>query len=263
LAERTAKAADPLNLIWVKLAEEEVVPPSISIKQAQLVFDKKLIFHDVTLTVPAGKWVALLGKSGVGKSSLLRMMAGLLPSTHITVDNHIPISHQTAYMAQTDLLLPWYNVLKNVMLGSSLRAESFELQREKRQQALLLLKKVGLDQAIHLYPQALSGGMRQRVALVRTLMEDKPIVLMDEPFSALDAITRHQLQALAVRLLKNKTVLFITHDPQEALRLADDIYILKPNGAEHIVSLSTETPRELNHPDLLQYQSYLFQKLEN
>jgi putative hydroxymethylpyrimidine transport system ATP-binding protein len=252
-----------LNLIWVKLAEEAVTSPAILVHQAQLAFDKKSIFRNVTFTAPAGKWVALLGKSGVGKSSLLRMMAGLLPSSNITADNHIAITHQTAYMAQTDLLLPWYTVLQNVMLGASLRAESAIIQREKQQKAIFLLTEAGLEQAIYLYPHVLSGGMRQRVALVRTLMEEKSIVLMDEPFSALDAITRHQLHALAVHLLKNKTVLFITHDPQEALRLAHDIYILKPNGAEHVASLSSETPRELSHPDILRHQSYLFQQLEH
>lgn len=105
--------------------------------------------------------------------------------------------------------------------------------------------------------------MRQRVALVRTLMENKPIILMDEPFSAVDAITRYKLQELAVHLLKDKTVLFITHDPMESLRLADKIYIMhhQPAQLKLVAQLASHAPRALNHPELMQLQAQLFHEL--
>ena len=102
-----------------------------------------------------------------------------------------------------------------------------------QQRAMSLLESVGLAEYAHAMPQQLSGGMRQRVALARTLMQDKPIVLMDEPFSALDAVTRHKLQTLAAHLLQDKTVVLITHDPQEAVRLAHHLYVLQ----EHLLQL--------------------------
>jgi len=164
-------------------------------------------------------------------------------------------------MAQSDLLLPWLTVLDNVLLKLKLRPIANHAQEITR--AKHLLKKVGLENFMHFYPKELSGGMRQRVALVRTLMEDHPIILMDEPFSALDAITRYKLQALTVSLLKNKTVIFITHDPLEALRLANEIYILQgtPATLKKVVHLQSATPREFDDPIVLEWQSTLYQSL--
>ena len=126
-----------------------------------------------------------------------------------------------AYMAQQDLLMPWLSALGNVSLGARLRGE-----KPDRGRALAMLDRVGLGAEADALPHTLSGGMRQRVALARTLMEDRPIVLMDEPFSALDAITRIRLQELAAGLLAGRTVLLVTHDPLEALRLGDRIYVM-------------------------------------
>ena len=126
-----------------------------------------------------------------------------------------------AYMAQQDLLMPWLSALGNVSLGARLRGE-----KPDRGRALAMLDRVGLGAEADALPHTLSGGMRQRVALARTLMEDRPIVLMDEPFSALDAITRIRLQELAAGLLVGRTVLLVTHDPLEALRLGERIYVM-------------------------------------
>ena len=126
-----------------------------------------------------------------------------------------------AYMAQQDLLMPWLSALGNVSLGARLRGE-----KPDRARALAMLDRVGLGAEADALPHTLSGGMRQRVALARTLMEDRPIVLMDEPFSALDAITRIRLQELAAGLLAGRTVLLVTHDPLEALRLGERIYVM-------------------------------------
>ena len=131
------------------------------------------------------------------------------------------------------------------------------------EQAISLLQKVGLKHALHLYPHQLSGGMRQRVALVRTLMENKPVILMDEPFSALDAITRYQLQDLASELLQNKTVLFVTHDPNEALKLSHEIFIMqgRPATLKSIITLTSKIPRELFDEKMIKLQSSLFHEL--
>lgn len=244
--------------------EEAVVnAPSIHIQDAALKFGNEWVFHDLNLTVPAAQWTCLLGPSGVGKSSLLRLIAGLTTAKEtvrgqVSASNGVAVNQQVAFMAQTDLLLPWLTVLENALLGARLRGQL--PQQEKARQ---LLEKVGLEKAIPWFPSQLSGGMRQRVALVRTLMEDKPIVLMDEPFSSLDAITRYKLQELAVQLLKDKTVLFITHDPSEALRLAHEIYILQgqPATTKLITRLQTPSPRSLADTQVIQLQSLLYQEL--
>lgn len=238
--------------------------PNIHIKNLSLAFNGETLFSELNLFIPAGKWIALLGPSGVGKSSLLRMIANL--TTHhgsIIADNDNSVSSQVAYMAQTDLLLPWMNVLDNSLLGLKLKNHSRNDKSEQEEKAKLLLDKVGLNKSLTLYPHQLSGGMRQRVALVRTLMENKPIILMDEPFSALDAITRYKLQALAAELLKNKTVIFITHDPLEALRLAHEIYVMqgRPATIKSIAALNSAIPRDINDPNVIALQSLLFTEL--
>ncbi len=190
----------------------------------------------IDMTIPAGQWTVLLGRSGSGKTTLLRYLAGLMSDSVTTrgqllTSDERPVSHRVAYMAQQDLLLPWLSVLDNVCL--SLRfATSQQSKPHPQEQALKLLEQVGLADYADAKPAQLSGGMRQRVALARTLMQNKPIVLMDEPFSALDAVTRHKLQGLAAKLLAGKTVVLITHDPQEAVRLAEQLYVLRGTPAK-------------------------------
>ena len=189
------------------------------------------LFRDFEADLPAGKWTALLGASGVGKSTLLRLVAGLEPQdSQATVrlsDGGAPTG-RIALMGQTDLLLPWLTVRDNVALGARLRGEDLSFARE---QAAALLSSVGLEAVADRKPPALSGGMRQRTALARTLAENRPVVLMDEPFSQLDAITRHSLQALAADLLRGRTVCMVTHDPAEALRLGDAVWTLSGSPA--------------------------------
>ncbi|MCS0030247.1 ABC transporter ATP-binding protein [Vibrio alginolyticus] len=205
----------------------------------------------MNMTIPVGKWTVLLGRSGCGKTTILRYLAGLLDDQvdwHgelITTDG-TALHDRIAYMAQQDLLLPWLNVLDNVCLSSRFSQE--QAPEQNKQRALTLLSQVGLADYADAKPAQLSGGMRQRVALARTLMQDKPLVLMDEPFSALDAVTRHKLQTLSAELLKDKTVVLITHDPQEAVRLAHQLYVLQgtPAQAQHLVVPDSKPPRVLD-----------------
>ncbi len=233
---------------------------AISLNNLSLYYDNKPLFIDLSLIIPSKRWVALLGPSGVGKTSLLHILAGLTQADRGTVTIK---QDDIAYMAQTDLLLPWATALENAMLSHTLRAQTCAASIIK-QRALTLFESMGLKEAIHLYPHQLSGGMRQRVALIRTLLADKSIILMDEPFSAIDAITRYKLQNLAAVWLEDKTVIFITHDPLEALRLADDIYIMQgsPATLQLATQLESKKPRTLNDPALLTQQARLFELLQ-
>lgn len=193
--------------------------------QGQCTLGGAALFGPVTLDAPGRRWTCLLGRSGVGKSTILRLMLDLPTGAEfsgtITASDGAPLSGRVSYMAQTDLLLPWLNVLDNVLLGARLRSDATNPAR-----ANALLEQVGLSQHSHKRPGALSGGMRQRAALARTLMEDAPIVLLDEPFSALDASTRADMQDLAAQVLADRTVLMVTHDPAEAARLGHRILVL-------------------------------------
>ena len=147
-------------------------------------------------------------------------------------------------MAQQDLLFPWLKVIDNVCLGARLRHEKKDYKKAEE-----LLEKVGLLSVKEQLPETLSGGMRQRVAIARTLYEDKPVVLMDEPFSALDAVTRATIQELAFDLLKTKTVLLVTHDPSEAARLCRRILVLKGQPAIFLPAILVEGKAPRNYDD--------------
>jgi putative hydroxymethylpyrimidine transport system ATP-binding protein len=204
--------------------------------------------------------MALLGTSGVGKSSLLKILAGLAQAHQGTVraDDGGALPGRIAYMGQTDLLYPWLRVIDNVMLGSRLRRERPDAAR-----AMHLLERVGLADRARALPMELSGGMRQRTALARTLYENRPMVLMDEPFSALDAVTRARIQELAAELLQGRTVLLITHDPMEACRLSHRLVVLAGHPAVlgAPITVPGRVPRALDDPDLLRSQGHLMRAL--
>lgn len=239
--------------------------PTVYIENVYLAYNNKPLFKNLSLKLESGKLTCLLGPSGVGKTTLLRLIANLVTDNtqfhgDIHCDNTLPTQQQISYMAQTDLLMPWLTALDNALVSFRLKGK---ITKENILKAKELLIKVGLKDALNKYPHELSGGMRQRVALVRTLLQNKPIVLMDEPFSGLDAITRFQIQALTAELLKNYTVLLITHDPIEAVRLADEIYILSGHPAvlSPPMRLITPKPRDPGDPEFIANQANLFHSL--
>ncbi len=232
---------------------------SVSLKDARLDFAGSALFESLNFTLAAGRTTCLLGPSGIGKTSLLRFIAGLEGGGgRISCSDGAPLTGRIAWMGQQDLLLPWLTVRENVGLGSRLRGGRPDLARIGE-----LLALVGLADQAGARPATLSGGMRQRVALARTLMEDRPVVLMDEPFSALDAITRHRLQDSAGRLLAGRTVLLVTHDPLEALRLGHRIHVMagRPARLDEALEPPGVPPRDPRDTTIAALQGDLLTRL--
>lgn len=233
---------------------------AVEIRSLTLTYNQEPLFLEFDFALPKGKWTSILGASGVGKSTLLRAIAGLENEAKAQGEICFPHNEKISYMAQQDALYPWLSVIDNVQLAQHLtHSKTLETQIKAQQ----LLAAVKMDMHQHKACYHLSGGQRQRVALARTLMQDAEIVLMDEPFSALDAVTRLQLQNLACELLKHKTVLLITHDPQEAIRLSDEIYVLQnyPATLSEKIAPTGTAPRELVQDDLWQLQQHLLAQL--
>jgi NitT/TauT family transport system ATP-binding protein len=223
--------------------------------------ERKWILRNLDLTVRPGEFVTIMGSSGAGKSTLLSVVAqALAPSDGEILfrgqrvgGSGIPpnpgCNRQIGYVTQDDNLLPWRTVWENVLFPLSLAGpvSDADVQRAKR-----LLAQVGLADWHHHYPHQLSGGMRKRAALARTLVYDPPVVLMDEPFGALDAETRAQLQSDLLRLwcAQKKTILFVTHDINEAIALGDRVVVLSGSPGQVALErqIEIERPRD---PELI------------
>ena len=205
-----------------------------------------VILDDVSLNIEKGEFICLLGPSGCGKSTLLNAMAGFLKPTsgEIKIENQIVQKPSMKYVTifQNYGLLPWRTVQKNVELG----LETQKYSKEKKAQiASHYLKMVGLEHAAKKRPAQLSGGMQQRVAIARALAVEPDILFMDEPFGALDAITRMKLQTDILEIAQDtkKTVVFVTHDIEEAVFLADRIVIMSANPGRIKALLTVQLPK--------------------
>lgn len=204
----------------------------LCVENLSISFDKQLILNHIDFQIRQGEFVALLGPSGCGKSTILNILVGLLSKETgiIKVDNQEikGLSDHFAYMPQSDLLLPWKTILDNVTLYGQINHDS-----KAKENALKEFKTFGLDGYQNSYPNQLSGGMRQRAAFLRTALCKADILLLDEPFGALDVITRNDMQDWLLDLRKqyNRTTLLVTHDIDEALFLADRILILSHRPA--------------------------------
>ncbi len=205
--------------------------------------------RDVTLTVGAGEFVSVVGPTGCGKSTLLNVAAGLLaPSTgnvHVFGEVLNGINRRAGYMFQTESLMPWRTALGNVMAGLDFRGVA-----DAKAQAEDWLKRVGLGGFGDRYPHQLSGGMRKRTSLAQTLALDPDIILMDEPFSALDIQTRQLMEneLLDLWAAKKKAVLFITHDLDEAIAMSDRVVVLSAGPASHPIgefNIDLTRPRDV------------------
>jgi putative hydroxymethylpyrimidine transport system ATP-binding protein len=214
-----------------------------------------LLIRALALPIPSRGWSVLLGPSGVGKSTLGRVIAGL-SGPHRLEGPPLP-PRRVALMAQDGELLPWADLAGNVVIGARLRGD-----RPDPARARALLAEVGLAGMERRRPAALSGGQRQRVALARVLMEDCPVVVLDEPFSALDSATRLAMQDLAARVLGGRCVVLITHDPLEAVRLADHAWLLGPGGAEALALPAGPPPRDYRAAATLDAQAALLARLQ-
>jgi ABC-type nitrate/sulfonate/bicarbonate transport system ATPase subunit len=204
---------------------------------------RQLAARDVNLSVDAGEFVAIVGPSGCGKSTLLNAISGLVEvsSGSVAIDGVTDSTRlgRVAYMQQRDLLLPWRTVLANARLGLELAGAD---RQTANAAATERAERFGLQHVLHSYPWQLSGGMRQRVALLRASLQHSGVLLLDEPFGALDAITRMDLQQWLAGVLDraDRAVLLVTHDVDEAILLADRVYVM---AVEHGVPGGTITAR--------------------
>ncbi|WP_102345213.1 ABC transporter ATP-binding protein [Bacillus sp. Marseille-P3661] len=225
------------------------------------------VLKDISITIEEGEFVSLLGPSGCGKTTLLSIIAGLIHPTYGTIKIggiHInELKTMIGYMLQQDYLFPWKTIEENITLGLKIMNK---YTTENHQRCLELLKAMNLGNVKKQYPNQLSGGMRQRVALVRTLSTDPKILLLDEPFSALDFQTKLKLEDLVSATLKeyNKTAILVTHDIGEAIAMSDRIYLLKANPGE--IAKVFNVPNELKQLkpfDARQHPNYslLFQQI--
>ena len=223
--------------------------------------------HNVSLTARRGEFISILGPSGCGKSTFLMMAAGLLPksSGSLNVNGQEVTEPLTdvGIVFQSDVLLDWRTALQNVMIQAEARGLD---RRTYERRARDLLASVGLEEFVHRYPRQLSGGMRQRVAICRAILHDPPLLLMDEPFGALDALTRDQMGLDLQRLWNERrmTVLFITHSIQEAVFLSDRVVVMtpRPGRVDRILEIALPRPRTLAMRETPQFAEYTRQILD-
>jgi ABC-type nitrate/sulfonate/bicarbonate transport system ATPase subunit len=254
------------------VVDDSVVPdtgvPMVRLDGVRKSFGDNLVLAGIDLSVAHGEVLVIIGPSGSGKSTICNLITGLIRPDrgHVLVDGKVidGVPGQVGYMPQRDLLLPWRTVLDNVVLGPEIagqpRAQAVERARE-------LLPVFGLERFAGAYPPALSGGMRQRAALLRTFLLERQVLVLDEPFGALDALTRRELQdwLLNVWTRFRPTILFVTHDVREAVLLADRVIVLtsRPGRVETEQVISLSRPRDDSTEAFTRTQIDLLRRLES
>lgn len=218
----------------------------LDLRNVGLTLGDTAVLDDINMRVAEGEFVSILGPSGAGKSSIFRLLTGALPlqSGAITCVGKPLADHKNrfAFMPQRDALLPWRRIIDNLTLGLEIQGVS---RRDARAQVMPLVADFGLDGFTGRYPAQLSGGMRQRAALLRTIVQGRMVQLLDEPFGGLDALTRTQMQTwFEARWQATRwTTLLITHDVREAVALSDRIYVLSRRPARVISEITVPIPR--------------------
>ena len=241
----------------------QAVPPEIKLEGIGKVFSANgrvlPVLEAVDLTADRGEFVSIIGPSGCGKSTLLNVIAGLEePSQGSVQFEGQEVSQRlgrVGYMHQKDLLLPWRTVLDNAILGLEVQGVR---RSQARERALALMERFGLKGFQHQYPFSLSGGMRQRAAFLRTVLAERRVILLDEPFGALDALTRAQMQEWLLDLWEalGKTIILITHDVDEAVLLSDRVYVLtaRPGRVKMVQRVDLPRPR---HYDMVTQDAFV------
>ncbi len=215
-----------------------LTPPAIELEGVSKRFETYTAVENVSLTVAQGRFVSLVGPSGCGKSTLLNLMAGLARPTagqvRVFGEPLNGINRRASYMFQQDALLPWKKVIDNIALGLDFRGRD---RKASNRLAAEWVKRTGLDGFGEAYPHQLSGGMRKRVAMAQSWIVDPDLVLMDEPFGALDVHTRLRMEGEILDLwaATGKTVVFVTHDLEEAISLSDEVMVLSAGPASRLV----------------------------
>lgn len=265
-AQRQAPAQAPLaNELSTRIDQQDPSEPFITLEGVSKSFSSERgtveALRPVDLSIKRGEFVSLIGPSGCGKSTLMMLLAGLLPATEgrISIDGKVidRPSSDLGIVFQSDVLMQWRTAMENVMLQAEIR----KLDRvQAKARATELLHMVGLEGFSDAYPHELSGGMRQRVSICRALLQNPPLLLMDEPFGALDALTRDQMQLDLLKLCSEyqMTVLFVTHSIIEAIFLSDRIVVLspRPGSVEAIMDIELPRPRKLAMRESAEFSAY-------
>jgi len=247
------------------------MPDKVAISGLNKRFGDLDVLRGISLTVEHGEFIALVGPSGCGKTTFLRIVAGLEPASsgEVLLDGRAvrKPGGDRGFVFQTDNLLPWRTVLANALIGPEIAGQ---VGAAERQRTLDLLKLVGLDGFEGYYPRQLSGGMRQRVNLARALAINPEVLLMDEPFSALDAQTREIMQTELLRIWNQgrKTVLFVTHQIDEAVFLADRVLVFgrRPGRVQETIAIDLPRPRALSlkrTPEFVAYVDRIWRLIED
>ncbi|WP_332719430.1 ABC transporter ATP-binding protein [Pelagibacterium mangrovi] len=242
--------------------------PRLELKAVSKRFGDLAVLADISLSVRPGEFVSILGPSGAGKSTILQLLTGaLVPDGGEMLCDGIlldPASHRFAFMPQRDALMPWRRIIDNAALGLEVQGMSRKAARANVQS---LFAEFGLSGFERHYPAQLSGGMRQRAALLRTVVQQRPMLLLDEPFGALDALTRARMQRWLSGMWTRHgwTVLLITHDVREAVLLSDRIYVLSQRPARILrhYEISLAHPRPAAGGALSAFEADILQTLLN